>query len=201
MGRLSTRFGAKPLMLIGITLSGLAFLMFSRLGLETNYWVSFFPAVIIYGLGLAFFVVPLTAVALTALPDRFSGISSGVSNAVTRIAQMLAIAIFGAILASGFRAALIDHTNSLPLDPPVRDHLIADSRNLGAIEFPPSLPAAQADSVRLAVRLSLVDSSRTLMYVCAALCVLAALITIIFIREPKPYVADEASQGTHPMVG
>jgi EmrB/QacA subfamily drug resistance transporter len=185
VGRLSNRFGPKRLMLIGIILCGVAFLMFGRLGLEANYWTSFFPAVVVFGLGLAFFVVPLTAVALTSLPDRFSGISSGVNNAATRIAQMLAVAIFGAMLASGFRAALMDNVRPLDLEPPIRDHLIADSRNLGAIEIPPTLPLAQADSVRQVVRLSLVDSSRTLMVVCAALCVLAALITAFLIRDPQ----------------
>jgi EmrB/QacA subfamily drug resistance transporter len=201
MGRLTTRFGARPLMLIGIILCGVAFLMFARLGLETNYWLSFFPAVVVFGLGLAFFVVPLTAVALTALPDRFSGISSGVNNAATRIAQMLAVAIFGAMLASGFRAGLIDHTAVLPLDPPIRDHLIADSRNLGAIEIPASLSLAQAESVHQAIRLSLVDSSRILMVTCAALCLLAALITFFLIRDPKHPLPDDPSSLSHAVAG
>lgn len=190
-GRLSTRFGARPLMLIGIGVCGLGFLMFARLGLETNYWTSFFPAVIVFGLGLGLFVVPLTAVALTALPDRFSGISSGVNNAATRLAQMLAVALFGSLLASGFHDALIEHTAALPLEDATRSHLAAESRNLGAIEVPPSLSPALAKDVKLAIRLSLVDSSRSLMYLCAALCGVAAVVTWVTIREPRRNSTDD----------
>ncbi len=201
VGRLSSRFGAKPLMLIGIVLCGVAFLLFARLGLETNYWTSFFPAIVTFGLGLGLFVVPLTAVALTALPDRFSGVSSGVNNAATRVAQMLAVAIFGAMLASGFRAALINRLTPIDLDPPLRAQLIDNARNLGAIEVPLSLHVEQITQVRQAVRLALVDSSRVLMFVCAGLCLLAALITAFLIRDPKRHITDDPSIVSHTVPG
>ena len=201
VGRISNRVGPKLLMITGILFCGLAFLMFARLGLETNYWTSFFPAVIVFGLGLGFFVVPLTAVALTALPDRFSGISSGVNNAVTRLAQMLAVAIFGAVLASTFREALIQRTADLPLDSVTRSQLVADSRHLGAVIPPASLPPALADSVRQAIRFALVDSSRTLMLICAALCAVSALIALLMIRAHKHQTPDEDSIITHSVPG
>ncbi len=193
VGRLSNRAGVKPLMISGIILCGLAFLLFARLGLETNYWTSFFPPVVVFGLGLGFFVVPLTTVALTALPNRFSGVSSGVNNAATRLAQMLAVAIFGAVLARSFREALIQRTASLPLDPATRAELVADSRNLGATQPPETLSPALADTVRQAIRLALVDSSRVLMIICAALSAASVVIAITMVRHAPHHAVDEIS--------
>jgi hypothetical protein len=48
----------------------------------------------VFGVGMGLFVAPLTAVALAALPGRYSGISSGLNHAAARLAQMLAVAIY-----------------------------------------------------------------------------------------------------------
>lgn len=201
VGRLSPRVGARNLMLAGIITCGLAFLMFARLGLETNYWVSFFPAVLVFGLGLGLFVVPLTAVALTALPDRFSGVSSGVNNAATRLAQMLAVALFGAVLASGFHDALGSRLDAASVPPPLRDQLVASSRDLGAIQVPAALPADVQAAARLAIRLALIDASRTLMYICAVLSMVAAVITLALIKEPRHPTPEDPALQSHIIPG
>ncbi len=197
VGRLSHRFGPKPFIIAGIIVTGIGFLMFARLGLEANYWISFFPAVLVFGFGMGLFIVPLTAVALGVLPARFSGVSSGLNHAVTRLAQMLAVAVFGALLASSFREALIQRTADLPLDPTARVQLIAASRELGAMQPPASLSPKLAAAVRTAVRLALVDSSRMLMFVCAALSLLSLLITLGLVRAPEKALAE---QPTPPLV-
>jgi EmrB/QacA subfamily drug resistance transporter len=201
VGRMSARYGARNLMMAGIVVCAAAFLMFARLGLETNYWLSFFPAVLVFGLGLGLFVVPLTAVALTALPDRFSGISSGVNNAATRLAQMLAVALFGAVLAGGFHDALAAHLSPLPLSSQTRDQLVGGSRNLGALQIPSDLAPPLQDSVRQAIRLALVESSRSVMYICAALCGVAALIALVTIRDSTRSDSDDPAIRRHLMTG
>jgi hypothetical protein len=68
-------------------------LLFARLRPGTNYWATALPASIVFGLGLACFVAPLTSVALGALDERLAGLASGVNNAVARLAGLLATAV------------------------------------------------------------------------------------------------------------
>ena len=78
------------------------------------------PGVIVYGLGLALVVAPITATVLAAADARHAGIASGVNNAVARTAQLTAVAALPLIvglsgndfqdpvaLADGFHAAMI----------------------------------------------------------------------------------------------
>lgn len=97
---LSSRAGAwaqahgprRPLTL-GPILIAVAMLMMSRIGPGSTYLGTILPAVIVFGLGLSATVAPITATALAAADARHSGIASGVNNAVSRTAQLAAVAI------------------------------------------------------------------------------------------------------------
>ena len=63
-----------------------------------NYWRDILAPVVLFGLGLALMVAPLTAAVLGAVPTEDSGIGSAVNNAVARIASLVCIAAAGAIM-------------------------------------------------------------------------------------------------------
>lgn len=116
VGRLSVRFGARPLMTVGPVLAGVGLALLTRMREGGSYVSTVLPGVIVLGLGLALTVGPLTAVVLGAVEDRHAGIASGVNNAVARIAGLLAVALLpllgglagesGADLLAGTRRAL-----------------------------------------------------------------------------------------------
>ena len=58
----------------------------------TAYVTDVLPGIVVFGLGLALTVAPLTATALGAVDDEHAGIASGVNNAVARTGQLLAVA-------------------------------------------------------------------------------------------------------------
>jgi EmrB/QacA subfamily drug resistance transporter len=92
-GRIAERRGPRLPMVTGCLVAGVGSLLFARLRPGTNYWATALPASIVFGLGLACFVAPLTSVALGALDERLAGLASGVNNAVARLAGLLATAV------------------------------------------------------------------------------------------------------------
>jgi hypothetical protein len=63
-----------------------------RVGSHTGYWTVVFPLAVLFGLGLASLIPPLTATAMNSAPDSLAGLASGVNNAVARVAGLLWIA-------------------------------------------------------------------------------------------------------------
>ena len=91
-GRLSARVGPRWPMVIGSLIAAGGMLLFTRVRPGASYATSVLPAAVVFGIGLACLVAPLTSVALGALGEERAGLASGVNNAVARLAGALAIA-------------------------------------------------------------------------------------------------------------
>jgi EmrB/QacA subfamily drug resistance transporter len=105
-GALASRYGPRLFMGFGPLVAGGGFLLMLHLGADVHYWREFFPPIMIFGLGLAMTVAPLTAAILGDVPSKQAGIASAVNNAVARVAGLLAVAAVGAIVALQFGSAL-----------------------------------------------------------------------------------------------
>jgi EmrB/QacA subfamily drug resistance transporter len=92
-GALAQRIGPRIPMTVGPIVVGIGMIMFTRIEPGSTYFTSVFPAAIVFGLGLAATVAPLTATVLAAADDSDLGIASGVNNAVARLAGLLAVAV------------------------------------------------------------------------------------------------------------
>ncbi|SHJ94363.1 drug resistance transporter, EmrB/QacA subfamily [Pseudonocardia thermophila] len=106
-GALAGRIGPRPQLVVGPLVSATGLLLLLRVGEDANWWADVLPAVVVFGLGLAATVAPLTATVLNAAPDRYAGAASGVNNAVARAAGLLAVAVIPGI--AGITGA--DHTD------------------------------------------------------------------------------------------
>jgi EmrB/QacA subfamily drug resistance transporter len=98
-GALSARIGPRALMGFGPIVAGIGLLMFMRVDRDGDYVSQVLPAVLVFGLGLAMTVAPLTATVLAGAEQRHAGIASGVNNAVARVAGLLGIAVVGLVVA------------------------------------------------------------------------------------------------------
>ena len=94
MGSWADRLGPRPFLVVGPTLVGLC-----GVGLALNlspYWIGVIVPVLLFSVGMAIVVSPLTTAVMNSVPDARSGAASGVNNAASRLAGVLAIAVFGA---------------------------------------------------------------------------------------------------------
>ena len=95
-GKLAQRYGPKPFLVVGPIVIALAMVMYTRVTPGASYLLTVLPAVVVFGLGLACVVAPVTATVLAAVEDRHAGVASGVNNAVARTGGLLAVAILPA---------------------------------------------------------------------------------------------------------
>jgi len=117
-GALAARIGPRLQMSVGPVIVGASFLLFTRISDSGTYWSAVLPAAVVFGLGIATMVAPLTSTALAAAPAEQAGVASAVNNDVARAAGLIAVAVLPALagisgqsylhpaaLAQGFRTA------------------------------------------------------------------------------------------------
>ena len=95
VGQLSMRYGPRFFMAVGPIVSGLSMLGLARLPEDVNYWTDVLPPILGFAFGMTLTVAPLTTTVLSEAGPDDAGIASGVNNAVSRIAGLLAIALLG----------------------------------------------------------------------------------------------------------
>jgi EmrB/QacA subfamily drug resistance transporter len=101
-GRLASGTGPRLPMTAGPIVGGLGLLLMLRVGVDADYLTDVLPAILVFGLGLAATVAPLTATVLDSVEERRVGIASGINNGVSRVAGLLAIAVLGAVISAKF---------------------------------------------------------------------------------------------------
>jgi EmrB/QacA subfamily drug resistance transporter len=97
-GRFAQRVGPRMQLIIGPLLVAAGILWLRAVVPGASYVTGVLPGVMIFGLGLAAMVAPVTATVLAAAPDRFAGVASGVNNAVARTGSLLAVAVLPAVV-------------------------------------------------------------------------------------------------------
>lgn len=174
-GRLVDVFGSKLPLMIGPTIAALGFALFAVPSIGGSYWSSFFPAICVLGLGMSITVAPLTTTVMNAVGPELAGTASGINNAVSRAAGLLAIAAFGLVLAWAFDARLNDELARLQAPAELTRQVLAQRHMLAGMVVPDGLPAATATALQRAIGESFVAGFRWVMLLSAGLSLLSAV--------------------------
>jgi predicted MFS family arabinose efflux permease len=119
-GGLVARTGPRLPLTVGPAIAAVGIALFARGTIGESYWSSVFPAVCLLGIGMTITVAPLTTTVMGAVETAHSGVASGINNAVSRVAGLLAIAVFGLLLSRRFDAEVQPRLDHLGLSASVR---------------------------------------------------------------------------------
>ncbi len=196
-GGLVARYGSRLPLVIGPSIAALGFVLFALPGLGGSYWQTYFPAVVVLGLGMTITIAPLTTTVLGAVEDRYSGTASGVNNAVARIASLLAIAILGIFVVYAFSNSLTRNIEGLHLSSQLQQTILAQHGRLTGIDIPNTVQGAARNAIRKAIDESFIAGFRLAMLISAGLALGGALCALFFISSPSklPKYTGEQQSG------
>jgi EmrB/QacA subfamily drug resistance transporter len=180
-GGLVTRYGARAPLVIGPLIAAAGFILFAVPGVGVGYWKAFFPAFIVLGFGMAICVAPLTTVVMNSVSQDRAGAASGINNAVARIAGVLAIAIFGIVMVKLFGSSLNRSLTGQQLAPDILQYVRANEIKLAGLDLPSSLDVDTTARIRVSISHAFVFGFRTVMLICAGLCVAGAAVASLMI--------------------
>jgi EmrB/QacA subfamily drug resistance transporter len=174
-GTLVEQFGARIPLVVGPLVAAAGFAMFAVPSIGGTYTSTFLPAVCVLGLGMAVTVAPLTTTVMNAVGPDLAGVASGVNNAVSRAAALLAIAVLGIVMTLAFEAALGSRLSTMELPPALLSTIEQQLDLLAAIKVPANVDPPTAFAIKRAVGEAFVAGFRWVMAACSALALISAL--------------------------
>lgn len=180
-GDLAVRWGPRRFLVAGplIASSGFALLALPTTG--GVYWTTFFPGILVLGLGMGLTVAPLTSAVMGAVDPRHAGVASGINNAIARAAGLLAVAGLGALLVARFNQVLDGRVSVLSLSTSMASVVGVERNKLSGANFSAFDPLVR-ETLRQAFDGAYVTAFRTLMVAGALLAALAALVGLSLVQ-------------------
>ena len=184
-GGLVHRHGAKIPLVVGPLIAAVGYVLLARPAVGGSYWATFFPGIVVLGLGMALSVAPLTTVVMEAASQRHAGIASGINNGVSRAAGLMAIAVLGLVLFGTFNARLDQHLAKLTLPAGVTEVLDRERVKLAGAALPDNIGQSVRSKLRRVIEESYVSAFRLIMYIAAVLALASSLTAWLMIETKR----------------
>jgi EmrB/QacA subfamily drug resistance transporter len=173
-GGLVTKIGSRIPLTVGPAIAAAGVALYARSVPGASYWTTFFPAVVVQSTGMAITIAPLTTTVMGAIDPGRSGVVSGVNNAVARVAGLLAIAVFGVVLAREFDAYVRPQIDRLALSDDAKTEVERQLPMMAAAELPSRLGDDKRKALRAIIDEGFLAGFRMVMIGAAALALAAA---------------------------
>ena len=215
-GGLIKHFGPRPPLIVGPIVAAAGFALLALPGANAGYWpsfvssaglgIGFLPGVVVLGLGMAISVAPLTTTVMSSVSEDQAGVASGINNAVSRTAGLLAVAVLGVVMLQVFSRQLERRLASIDVPESTRSAIYQQRIKLAGIDtdkaaaeprgpqpgsvagverLPPVLSDTEKQALRQAVKDSFVSGFRVILLISAAMALGGALITSLMIENKK----------------
>jgi EmrB/QacA subfamily drug resistance transporter len=190
-GALADRIGSRLPIGLGALIAASGLLLLVRVDQRADYISEVLPGLLVFGLGLAMLVAPLTATVLGAVEEDHAGVAAAVNTTLSRVAQLFAVAVLGAVVSVAFANHVDATLRGTALSPGGGGAIIRAKRApLGS----PSLTEVSPGE-RVLLRATFEDASvhafRVADVIAAVLVASGGLIGLAGIRNPRRRVAAE----------
>ncbi|HLZ57013.1 MAG TPA: MFS transporter [Ktedonosporobacter sp.] len=182
---LVNHIGPKTPLVVGPLLMAAGLALYIRTGVGGSYWTTFFPAVLLQGIGAAITIAPLTTIVIGAVEARHAGLASGINNAVSRTALVLSVAVLSIVFLGVFSSTLQNRLASLSISPQTRQQIEAQQTRLAGIEIPAEVSAPVRVALTQNIDDAFVTSFRTVMTIAVGLALLSSLCAWLTIQTPQ----------------
>ncbi len=193
-GRLVDKYGPRWFLILGpLTVAvGLLSLSFVKeTGGPSSYWSTYFPGIVLFGLGMSFTVTPLTATVMNAVAGQHSGTASGINNAISRVANVFANAILGALAILFFTGYLTKGIGEASLPQTIQQKIISQASDLWDAKVPSLVKTENVAKVKQLYKEGFINAYVKIMRICAVLALVASFTAFVFIKNEKlPGIAD-----------
>jgi Major Facilitator Superfamily len=183
-GALADRYGPRAFMGGGPIIAGLGLLLLSNMDSHVDFATEILPGSLVFGVGLAMTVAPLTATVLGGVDEQHASLASGVNNAIARVAGLVAIAFVGAIVSAAFSSTLDSKLDGRVANPRVRA-VVHDAKSRALAANAPASLGPQRPFVQAAITSASQDGYRAGMIVMSVLVVLGGVISAVGIANPQ----------------
>jgi len=191
IGRLADRVGPRLFMGFGPLTAAVGMALMLGLGAHVAYLTDLLPALLVFSIGLASTVAPLTATVLSDADESDAGIASGVNNAIARVANLLAIAAVGAVISAQFNSTLSNDLASVKLSSSAQS-AVAQARRQTLTRVD---PARAGSDVAHAVQTASVHAFHVGIGISAVLLAAGGLLGLAGLRNPRRVVRCEDCAG------
>jgi EmrB/QacA subfamily drug resistance transporter len=192
-GGLVARVGAKLPLIIGPIIAAIGFALYAVPGIGGSYWTTFFPAAVVLGLGMAISVAPLTTAVMGSVDTQHVGTASGVNNAVSRTAGLLAIAVLGIVILAVFSNSLLNQLALVQIPAGTYNIIVAQEIKLVGIDIPTGLSSSTHAAIQQAISESFVTGFRVVMLIASGLALASSLCSLLLIEGKKPQSGTKAA--------
>ena len=190
-GALADRIGSRVPISLGALVASCGLLLLARVDQRADYLSEVLPALLVFGLGLAMLVAPLTATVLGAVEEDHAGVAAAVNTTLSRVAQLFAVAVLGAVVSVAFASRVDATLRRSTLGPDSRAAISRAKRQpLGS----PSLigvPPGERVLLRATFEDASVHAFRVADTIAAVLVASGGLVALAGIRNPRRRVAAE----------
>ncbi|HSD62323.1 MAG TPA: MFS transporter [Ignavibacteriaceae bacterium] len=184
-GVYADKFGVRKPLIVGPIISAFGLFLMTLPGLTggpSEYWETFFPAILFLGIGMGIIVAPLTVAVMASVPSHNTGIASGINNTMARIAGLIAIALLGMVIILSFKNNLEEFADKQNIPPEIKTALIDSSNKLGETRPPAHLDIQQKEKISSDIKYSFVGAFNLIVLISVILSILSS-VTAFFTVE------------------